>query len=110
MAAGLRLSSTRKVPVSSAVGADRSQKKPPSQIGWDLANGKAIVPGVRNSKISWTTREDTARFLIYTLAHFASSELSRKTFNIEGDSLVGSYFVAVEIADGTYFSDTRRGR
>ena len=56
--------------------------------GWDFANGKVTVNGIGDSKISWTTRVDTARFLTHALTHLTTSELSGKTFRIEGDNLV----------------------
>ena len=54
-------------------------------------NGKVTFGGRGDSKISWTTREDTARFLGYAFTHLTTSDLSGKTLRIEGDKLVSSF-------------------
>jgi len=55
--------------------------------GLDLANGKATIGGSGDYKVSWTTREDIARFLGYALTHLTTSKLSGKPLRIEGDKL-----------------------
>lgn len=61
--------------------------------GWDLASAKVTVNGNGNSRISFTTREDTARFLVYVLTRLATSELSGKTIRIEGDNVVSGFLL-----------------
>ena len=54
----------------------------------DLKNGKASFGGSGDYRLSWTTREDTARFMGYAFTHLSTSELSGKCLRIEGDNLV----------------------
>ena len=57
----------------------------------DLASGRATIGGSGDYRVSWTTREDIARFLSYVLTHLTTSELSGRAFRIEGDNLVSSF-------------------
>ena len=59
--------------------------------GLNLANGKVNIGGSGDSKLSWTTREDTARFMGYAFTHLTTSELSGKALRIEGDKLVSIF-------------------
>ena len=59
-------------------------------VGLDLANGKATIGGSGDYRVSWTTREDIARFMGYAFTHLTTSELSGKSLRIEGDNLVSN--------------------
>ncbi|EPQ51687.1 NAD P-binding protein [Gloeophyllum trabeum ATCC 11539] len=54
-------------------------------FGWDVPNGKVTMWGDGNKPITWTTREDVARFTEHLLTHTPAEQLYWKTFNIEGD-------------------------
>ena len=53
-----------------------------------LTKGKATVGSNGDYRLSWTTREDTARFMGYAFTHLSTSELSGKCLRIEGDNHV----------------------
>jgi len=77
-------------------------------MGWDFANAKVTVNGVGDSRISWTTRADTARFLTHALTHLTTSELSGKSLRIEGDNLTyNELVVAYEEKTGKKLEVTR---
>jgi hypothetical protein len=58
------------------------------ETGLDLVKGKATFGGSGDYKVSWTTREDTARYLGYVFTHLTASELSGKALRFEGDNMV----------------------
>lgn len=53
-----------------------------------MPNGKVAVGGSGDYRVSWTTREDVARFMGYAFTHLSTPELSGKCLRIEGDNLV----------------------
>jgi len=54
-------------------------------MGFDLANGKAVISGEGTSPISFTSRRDVARFLAHVLTTLPPGELDWRAFRIEGD-------------------------
>ncbi|KAH9957369.1 NAD-P-binding protein [Russula dissimulans] len=54
-------------------------------VNLDVKGGKVSVGGDGNSKISWTTRSDLARFLAHVLVHAPASRLQNQTLRVEGD-------------------------
>ena len=59
--------------------------------GTDFASGKVTIGGSGDSRVSWTTREDIARFMGHVFTHLTTAELSGKTLRIEGDNVVGNH-------------------
>jgi hypothetical protein len=56
--------------------------------GWDLKNGKIMVMGEGNAKISWTSKPDVARYVVHALTTFPRERLEGGEFFIEAQSIV----------------------
>ncbi|KAA1474793.1 NAD-P-binding protein [Dentipellis sp. KUC8613] len=56
-------------------------------VNLDIKGGKFTVGGDGNAPVSFTSRTDIGRFLAYTLTTLPPSQLSNKTFRIEGDRI-----------------------
>lgn len=75
----------------------------------DVKSGKVAVGGDGNSKISFTTRNDTARFLAYVLVHAPKERLQNQTLRLEGDrASFNEIFKAYEERTGTKLDVTYR--
>jgi len=64
------------------------------EVGLDLASGKAAFGGSGDYRVSWTTREDAARYLGYVFTHLTASELSGKALRFEADNLTFNEIIA----------------
>ncbi|KAH9055456.1 NAD-P-binding protein [Lactarius vividus] len=54
-------------------------------VGLDVTSGKVAVGGDGNSPVSFTARNDVARFLAYVLVHAPAARLQNQTLRLEGD-------------------------
>ncbi|KAH9032463.1 NAD-P-binding protein [Lactarius pseudohatsudake] len=54
-------------------------------VGLDVTSGKVAVGGDGNAPISFTARNDVARFLVYVLVHAPAARLQNQTLRLEGD-------------------------
>jgi len=54
------------------------------EFGFDLPNNKAIVRGSGNVPISWTSRADSARYIVYVLTQLSPAQLKNAPLAIEG--------------------------
>ncbi|KAI0060415.1 NAD-P-binding protein [Artomyces pyxidatus] len=67
----------------------------------DVKGGKAEVGGDGNSPMTFTSRPDVARFVVYALTKLPFSTLENKVFSIEGDrKSFNEIFIAYEAKTG----------
>ena len=57
-------------------------------LGLDVTSGKAPVGGDGNKQISFTSRPDIARYLLYILTRLPAEQLNNRSFTIATDSKV----------------------
>lgn len=57
-------------------------------LGLDIKNGSVKISGDGNVPISFTAREDIARYMAHVLTTFPADALEWRTFRIEGDRQV----------------------
>jgi hypothetical protein len=61
-------------------------------FGWDLEKGTVEVLGKGDTPITFTDRQDVARFLSHALLEFPRSELEWSEFHLEGERVVSLEF------------------
>ena len=79
----------------------------------DVKSGRVAVGGDGNAKMSFTSRVDVARFVVYALTTLASEETVNKTFRIESQRLVrpqSSLYLAFVTLTSFYSHSTRSSR
>ncbi|KZO93430.1 NAD-P-binding protein [Calocera viscosa TUFC12733] len=54
-------------------------------LGFDLNNGKVEVAGMGSGLVSWTSRKDIARYVVYATTSLPPSKLHNHVFKIEGE-------------------------
>ncbi|KAI0258998.1 NAD-P-binding protein [Gloeopeniophorella convolvens] len=54
-------------------------------LGLDIVNGKITVAGDGNTKLSWTSRADTVRFVVHILTKLPAAKLRDAIFRCEAD-------------------------
>ncbi|KAI0258996.1 NAD-P-binding protein [Gloeopeniophorella convolvens] len=54
-------------------------------LGLDIVNGKITVAGDGNTKLSWTSRADTVRFVVHILTKVPAAKLKNAVFRCEAD-------------------------
>jgi len=54
-------------------------------FGFDLKNGKAVVPGLGDTPITFTGRPDIARYVGYVFTNLPAEKLEWKEFHLEGE-------------------------
>ena len=57
-------------------------------VNLDVKSGKVAIGGDGNAPISWTARNDIARFLAHVLVHAPASRLQNQALRLEGDRAV----------------------
>lgn len=80
-----------------------------SQLDLDLKSGKARVGGDGNAKISFTSRHDIARYVVFALTELSASELHDKAFKIEASRAVrlGPLFIPIVLTVGRHSPSMR---
>lgn len=79
-------------------------------LGFDFTVGKATVSGSGDTLISFTARRDVARFVTHVLTALPLSQLSGRTFRIEGERTVRPFATSSTLvlllthADGQSFN------
>jgi len=80
-------------------------------FGFDLANGKVKFGGSGDAPISWTGKQDAARFIAHALTTFPKDKLDWKSIRYEGDRQSFNAVVAqYEERKGTKIDITRVSR
>ncbi|KZO93431.1 NAD-binding protein [Calocera viscosa TUFC12733] len=54
-------------------------------LGFDIGNGKVEVSGTGDGVVSWTSRIDIARYVVYATTVLPPSKLHNRVFKIEGE-------------------------
>jgi hypothetical protein len=62
-----------------------------------LKNGKAVVPGLGDTPITFTGRPDIARYVGYVFTNIPAEKLEWKEFHLEGERTVGTIYTLVSL-------------